>query len=402
MTSASIDFGTTNSVATVNINGNIKRVKLGKDKLYTPTVLFYNFEDKKFFVGDEAIEQLEDGEFGRYFVSLKSFLGSSDDIETNLGYNSYKIEDLIAIILKRFKNKIDQVANCDVTKLTLGRPVLFNDTDKNLDNLAQERLKNAAIKAGFKEIKFCFEPIAAAKSYQQTITKDETILVADIGGGTTDYTIINTKTDKILATYGTYIGGNNFDSKIIRNFVSKYLGEGSTYTNMGKKMTISHSLYVDLYEYYKFIKMYDKQIIDSIKKYIQMAQDKTPIKRLLELIEDGLYFDFIKAIVDAKITLSSKEKAEINMSFFDNPFKVNILQNEFNIATKDEIKRIKQTLRETLKQANLKPTDIDKVFLTGGTTLIPAVANIYKESFGENKLIQTDVFSSVGYGLAFV
>jgi len=398
---ASIDFGTTNSVATLNIDGNIKKIKLGKVNFYTPTVLFYNFEEKSFYVGDEAIEQLEDGEFGRYFVSLKSFLGSSDNIETNLGNNSYKIEDLIAIILKRFKSKIDNVAKCDVKKLTLGRPVRFNDTDDYLDSLAQNRLKNAAIKAGFKEVNFCFEPIAAAKSYQQTAKQAETILVADIGGGTTDYTIIDLSNSKILATNGIYVGGNNFDSKIIRNFISTYLGEGSVYTNMGKEMKISHSLYVDLYEYYKFIKMYNRQIIDAIKKYIQMAHNKEPIKRLLELIEDGLYFDFIKAVVDAKIELSSKTNTNIDMDFFANPFKVNISREDFNQVTKDEISKIRDTLLETIKEANIDKSKIDRVLLTGGTTLIPSVYNIYKDIFEEDKIIQTDVFSSVGYGLSF-
>jgi len=400
MVTASIDFGTTNSVATLNVNGKIIPVKLGRDNTYTPTVLFFNFDDKKFYIGDEAIEQLEDGELGRYFVSLKTFLGSKDEIEINLAYKRYKIEDLIAVILKRFKNKIDKMANCDVKKLTLGRPVRFNDSDDRLDKLAQDRLKRAALKAGFKEINFCFEPIAAALSYKQNLSKDETILVADIGGGTTDYTIINLKSNKILSTYGIYIGGNNFDSKIIREFISPYLGEGIKYKNMGKDMHISHSLYVDLYEYYRFIKMYDKQIIDSIKKYIQMAYDKTAIKRLLELIEDGEYFNFINAIVDAKVSLSKNSNCLINMNFFEEPFSVKITQKEFNTITEEEIAKIKDALYKSLEIANISPKKIDKVFLTGGTTLIPAVAEIYKEVFNSEKLIQTNVFSSVGYGLA--
>ncbi len=400
MVTASIDFGTTNSVATLNINGKIIPVKLGRDNTYTPTVLFFNFDDKKFYIGDEAIEQLEDGELGRYFVSLKTFLGSKDEIEINLAYKRYKIEDLIAVILKRFKNEIDKMANCDVKKLTLGRPVRFNDSDDRLDKLAQDRLKRAALKAGFKEINFCFEPIAAALSYKQNLSKDETILVADIGGGTTDYTIINLKSNNILSTYGIYIGGNNFDSKIIREFISPYLGEGIKYKNMGKDMHISHSLYVDLYEYYRFIKMYDKQIIDSIKKYIQMAYDKTAIKRLLELIEDGEYFNFINAIVDAKVSLSKNSNCLINMNFFEEPFSVKISQKEFNTITEEEIAKIKDALYKSLEIANISPKKIDKVFLTGGTTLIPAVAEIYKEVFSSEKLIQTNVFSSVGYGLA--
>ena len=401
MLSAAIDFGTSNSTATIKDGNSIKVVNLGDKTSYTPTVLFFNFEEKKFYVGDSAIKELENGELGRYFVSLKSFLGSSEIIETTLLQKEYNLEDLISIILKDFKEKIDRVAGKSVTKLTLGRPVKFNDNSKELDSLAENRLKNAAIKAGFKDIKFCYEPVAASLSYEIGSSKEELILVADIGGGTTDYTIIKSGKDReVLATNGIYIGGNNFDSKIIRGFVSSYLGEGSSYINMGKEMKISHSLYVDLYEYYKFIKMYDKQIIDSIKKYIQMAKDKEPISRLLELITDGYYFDFLQAVVNAKIELSSKDSVDLNMNFFTKPFSVPITKKEFNLVSKDEIDKIEKTLLDTLYTANLKAKNIDKVLLTGGTTLIPSVKAIYQKIFGEDKLIQTDVFSSVGYGLA--
>ena len=401
MLSAAIDFGTSNSTATIKDGNSIQVVNLGDKTSYTPTVLFFNFEDKKFYVGDSAIKELENGELGRYFVSLKSFLGSSEIIETTLLQKSYTLEDLISIILKDFKDKIDKVAGKSVTKLTLGRPVKFNDKSKELDSLAENRLKKAAIMAGFEDIKFCYEPVAASLSYEKTTTKEELILVADIGGGTTDYTIIKSgKNRKVLATNGIYIGGNNFDSKIIRGFVSPYLGEGSSYINMGKDMKISHSLYVDLYEYYKFIKMYDRQIIDAIKKYIQMAKDKEPISRLLELIEDGHYFDFLQTVIGAKIELSYSDKVTLNMNFFNKPFSIDITKENFNFATEDEIKKIEYALLETLNSVDLQAKNIDRVLLTGGTTLIPSVKAIYENLFGKYKLIQSDVFSSVGYGLA--
>ncbi len=396
MIKASIDFGTTNSVASVNIDGKIEMVKLGKDSLHTPTALFFNFDEHKFYVGDEAISQIENAEFGRYFVSLKSFLGTEDKLEINLLYKSYTIDDLISIILKRFKEKIEKHIGEEVTNLTLGRPVKFNDTNSRLDILAEDRLKNAAMKAGFKKINFCFEPVAASLSYN---TRDkERLLVADIGGGTTDYTIIDNS--KVLVTNGIYIGGNNFDSRIIRGFVSTYLGEGLIYNSMGKDLKVSHSLFVDLYEYYKFIKMYDIQIIESIKKYIHMSYDKVPLKRLLELIEENLYFDFLKEIIDSKIELSTKSNSEIDMSFFTDKFTTTITKEQFILSTKDEVSKIEERLFDTLKAANLTPNDIDRVLLTGGTTLIPSVKTIYKDIFGEDKLIQKDVFTTVGYGLS--
>ena len=407
MITASLDFGTTNSVAGVNIDGTIEMIPLGKNELETKTVLFYSFEDKNFYVGDEAVEELELDTLGRYLVSLKSFLGSKESVETTLGTTTYLLEDLISIIIRRFKAKIEAHIGQSVERIVLGRPVRFNDDDDALDQLAQERLKKATLQAGFKEVEFLYEPIAAAIAYEKQVQKEELILVADIGGGTTDYTIVRVggkkKSDRkedILATHGVYVGGNSFDTQIIRNFVTEHLGEGSLYKNMGKEMSIGPHLYNDFSEWHKFQKMYDAKVLNGIEKLIFMAYDKEKISRLLELIREGLYFSFSQKIIDAKAQLSFDEKTLINMSIFQDPFRQEITREAFNKVIAPDIEKIKTTLDDTMKMANISYDEIDKVFLTGGSTLVPAVKNLYRELFGEEKLVHTDVFSSVGYGLA--
>ena len=407
MITASLDFGTTNSVAGVNIDGKIEMIPLGKKGLETKTVLFYSFEDKNFYVGDEAVEELELDTLGRYLVSLKSFLGSKEQIETTLGTTTYMLEDLISIIIRRFKAKIEAHVGHSVERIVLGRPVRFNDDDDTLDQLAQERLKKATLQAGFKEVEFLYEPIAAAIAYEKQIQKEELILVADIGGGTTDYTIVRVggkkKSDRkedILATHGVYVGGNSFDTQIIRNFVTKHLGEGSLYKNMGKEMSIGPHLYNDFSEWHKFQKMYDIKVLNGIEKLIFMAYDKEKISRLLELIREGLYFSFSQKIIDAKAQLSFDEKTLIDMSIFQDPFTQEITREAFNKVIAPDIEKIETALDDTMKMANISYNEIDKVFLTGGSTLVPAVKNLYRELFGEEKLVHTDVFSSVGYGLA--
>jgi hypothetical chaperone protein len=406
---ASIDFGTTNSVVGINDNGKVKMVRLGKESLETKSVLFYSFEDKSFYVGDSAIEELKLESIGRYFVSLKSFLGSAENIETTLGTTTYSISDLISIILRNFKGVLERYARKSIDRVVLGRPVHFNDKDKFLDRQAQERLYSSAIQAGFKEVYFEYEPISASLAYEQSIQKEEIILVADIGGGTTDYTIVRVggkkkknidRRDDILSTHGCYIGGNDFDSEIIRNFVIKHLGYGSYYKNMGKEMQIDYSLYSDFSHWHKFQKMYDSKVINRIEKYIYMAYKKEKISRLLELIKNGLYFDFSEKIIKSKIDLSSKKSTLINMDIFENPFSQNLSRRDFDRVISVHIDKIKTTLNETLQIAGVKSTQIDKVFLTGGSTLTPAVSSIYQELFDRDKLVQTDVFSSVGYGLA--
>ena len=407
MVTASIDFGTTNSVVGLNRDGVIEMVPLGKESLETKTVLFYSFEDKHFYVGDDAIEELKLETMGRYLVALKSFLGSKENIETTLGTTTYSLSDLISIILRRFKGVLEAHAQKSIEKVVLGRPVRFNDEDDTLDQQAQQRLEAAALQAGFKEVAFEYEPIAAALSYEKDITKEELILVADIGGGTTDYTIIrvggakkeNRKED-ILATHGCYVGGNSFDSQIIKNFVIKHLGYGSSYTNMGKKMEIGSTLYSDFSEWHKFQKMYDLKVLSSIEKFIYMAHDKEKISRLLELIKEGLYFSFSEKIIEAKVDLSFNEATKIEMSMFENPFEEPLSQKAFNGVIAHNIEKIKTTLDETMVKAGIGYEQIDRVFLTGGSTLVPAVQNIYQELFSKDKLVHTDVFSSVGYGLA--
>jgi len=408
MITASIDFGTTNSVVGINNNGKIEMISLGKESLETKSVLFYSFEDKNFYVGDEAIDELKMDTLGRYLVALKSFLGGKEEIETTLGTKTYMLDDLISIILKRFKNIMEKHVGETIDNVVLGRPVHFNDTCKTLDAQAQNRLKEAAKKAGFKEIVFQYEPIAAALSYEQTIQKEELILVADIGGGTTDYTVIKVggasgkrdRTSDILATHGTYVGGNSFDSEVIQHFVIPHLGKGALYKNMGKEMEISSALYTDLIEWHRFQKMYDRNVLNSIEKLIYMSYDKDRISRLLELIQEGLYFSFSEKIIDAKVKLSFANSTQIEMDMFSKPFEEALEREAFEAVIAHQTQKIKSTLDETLALANIGYEEIDKVFLTGGSTLVPAVKQIYSELFPSEKLIHTDVFSSVGYGLA--
>ena len=408
MITASIDFGTTNSVVGINNNENIEMIALGKDTVETKTVLFYSFEDKQFYVGDEALVELKEDTLGRYLVALKSFLGSKEIIETTLGTTTYSLEELISIILRRFRNIMEEQVGKSIEKVVMGRPVHFNDEDSTLDQQAQDRLERAALQAGFKEVVFQYEPIAAALSYEKTIEKEELILVADIGGGTTDYSIIRAggkrkKLDRkkdILANHGTYVGGNSFDKEIIKNFVVSHLGKGSFYKNMGKDMEIGPALYGDFSEWHRFVKMYDTKVLNSIEKLIFMAYDKERISRLLELIREGLYFSFSEKIIDAKVELSFSEETNIDMNIFEKPFQSAITREAFNRVIEHHTKKIKTTLDETMKMANISYDQIDKVFLTGGSTLVPAVKSIYTKIFSEEKIVHTDVFSSVGYGLA--
>ena len=408
MITSAIDFGTTNSVAGINKNNIIKMVQLGNNRLETRSVLFYSFEDKNFYVGDDVAIELEDEVKGRYLQSLKSFLGSKEKIETILGKDTYLVEDLISIILRRFKNKMEKEAFQEIDSVVLGRPVTFNENDKILDKQAEKKLESAANKIGFKNVVFQYEPIAAALAYESKITKEELILVADIGGGTTDYSIIKVggksknkldRKEDILSNHGIYVGGNNFDSEIIKNLISPYLGRGTMYNSMGKDMEVGSDLYFDLSEWHLFQRMFDRKVLLRIEKLIYMSYEKNKIERLQELIKDNLYFDFSNSIINSKIELSSKPLTQINMNMFSDPFSINLNKNNFEESIIEHTIRIEDSLKEALLLANVTANQINKVFLTGGSTLVPSVQNIYTKYFPKNKIVHTDVFTSVGYGL---
>lgn len=407
MVTSAIDFGTTNSVAGINYNNKINMINLDKNKLETRSVLFYSFEDHSFYIGSDAFDEINDGVNGRYLQSLKSFLGSEDNIEIVLGTKSYLIEDLIAIMLKRFKNKMESKINTEIQNVVLGRPVRFNDFDKLLDKKAEDRLKSAALKAGFKEIIFQYEPIAGALSYEEKVQKEEIILVVDIGGGTTDYSIIKVdknnkkidRSDDILSNYGVYVGGNSFDSSIIKNFISPLLGKGSLYKSVDKDTVVPSLYYHDLSQWHLFQKLINQKTINRLKELIPKSHEKEKIQRLLELIQDNLFFDFSNIIMDGKMALSSSQTTAMNMDIFSNSFLLNLSRESFNKTIYNDIQEIDQALHETVKQANISFEKIDKVFLTGGSTLVPEVKALYEKYFTKEKIVHTDVFTSVGYGL---
>lgn len=407
MVTSAIDFGTTNSVAGINYNNEINMINLDKNKLETRSVLFYSFEDHSFYIGSDAFSEINDGVNGRYLQSLKSFLGSEDNIEIILGTKSYLVEDLISIMLKRFKNKMESNINTEIQNVVLGRPVRFNDFDKALDKKAEDRLKNAALKAGFKEIVFQYEPIAGALSYEEKVQKEEIILVVDIGGGTTDYSVIKVdknnnkidRSDDILSNHGVYVGGNSFDSSIIKNYISPLLGKGSLYNSLNKNTEVPSLFYHDLSQWHLFQKLINQKTINKLKELIPKSHEKEKIQRLLELIQDNLFFDFSNIIMNGKMDLSSNQTTQMNMDIFSDPFLLNLSRESFNKTIYNDIRQIDKALHETIKLANTSFEKIDKVFLTGGSTLVPEVKALYEKYFTKEKIVHTDVFTSVGYGL---
>lgn len=407
-----IDFGTSNSaVAIIHEDGKSEVLKIDGKQTVPSLIFFPDSELGKYYIGYEAIAKyLDSGMKGRFIQSIKSVLPSDLFTGTNIsGFGVLTSEDLVAMILKYLKEKADALSGADTKSVVIGRPARFSEKPK-LDELAEERLKAAAIKAGFTNISFQLEPIAAALHYESTLTKEELVLVADIGGGTSDFTIMKLSPDKrdktnrkedILASGGIYIGGDSFNSDIMRWKLLKYFGFGSEIKTMsGKILPFPSDLLSQIcrWQDVSFIKNRETEIL--LNSIYYESTNKEAVTRLQTLIGEDLSYLLFQEIEKAKIGLSSLEQ----MPIIFNESKINIdetiIRPEFEELIDDRLKRINDSVEEIIKSAGVSNQAIDAVFITGGSSLIPAVRDIFANKFGEEKIVSSDSFTSVASGLA--
>ena len=404
MSICAIDFGTTNSTAGILHNGQPQLVNLGTHSPTTRTVLFVDDYDGQIHVGDDAMHRLREGAEGRFMQSLKRYLGEADPINTRVLRYTYSLEDLLAIILRRFRQQAEEVAGQPLDSVILGRPVHFNDDDPTLDRQAEARLAHAAREAGFQHVDFELEPVAAARAYASRTNRAETIMVVDIGGGTTDFTIMRLDPThhrhEVLANHGIYVGGDMFDGSITRHELGPLLGANSTYTIEGDALPWPRYIFANMGNWSHFNQLLDPAVRRDIKQMHATSNDPAASGRLLELLEDSLYFAFAGAVEGAKCRLSEVLETDVDLSFFSTPATPRLTRQRFEAITQPLVAQIMAALAETLAQANLSADRVDHVFLTGGTTMLPAIRQALKGTFSAEKLTQTDVFTSVGYGLA--
>lgn len=408
-----IDFGTSNSaVAIIDKNGISEVLKISSDSRTIPSLIFFpENEPGKFYIGFEAISKyLESGMKGRFIQSIKSILPSELFTGTKItGFGLLDAEDLVAIILKSLKEKADLASGTDTKNVVLGRPARFS-SDPKLDSMAQQRLFNAAKKAGFENIAFQLEPIAAALHYEAGLKKEELVLVADIGGGTSDFTIMRLSPDKknnldrqedILKSDGVYIGGDSFNSDIMHWKLLDYFGHNSELKTLsGKTLPFPNHILFQIcrWQDINFIKNQETEIL--LKSVFYESTNKEAVIRLQTLINEDLGYSLFQEIEKAKIGLSSLLEMPINFNKSKITISETIARPEFEYFIEEKLKEINDSVENAIKTANISSKDIDAVFITGGSSLIPAVRNIFAKKFGEEKIVSSDSFTSVASGLA--
>ncbi|HWE30647.1 MAG TPA: Hsp70 family protein [Polyangia bacterium] len=402
-----VDFGTSNSAVALP-SGEVLRIDArAADARLFRSVLFFPDEEPAFRAGAEAIEEYLLRSEGRFIQSVKGWLSSRSFTATQVAGRTYKLEDLVGMLLRRIRERAEAAAGVRLDAAVLGRPALFADEPAD-DALAERRLLRAAELAGFPSVRLVIEPIAAALAYEAALGRDELVLVADFGAGTSDLTIMRlgperrTRADRrgdVVATDGVPVGGDRFDAEIMRHKRLRYFGGGSTYEQMGKRMPMPSSILGKLLSWHEMSFIREKRTIDLIDRMLYASDDVPAIEALEDLVQENLGYRLYRAIEAAKVQLSSVRNARIQYDearvHIDEP----VSRGEFEQFVAPLVGALAGCVDRLLAKAQLAPSQIDAVFLTGGTSQIPIVRELFRARFGEERLRSADAFTSVAEGL---
>lgn len=408
-----IDFGTSNSLlASADQNGVNPAIPLDL-KASDPTVLksvFYSPDKGLWYFGADAIEQYgEHAAEGRLFRSLKKFLPEESFTGTAIHGKFMPIHELIAIFLRELRTRANNHYQQDVTRVVLGRPAVFGEAQAE-DGLAESRLHKAAQLAGFKEISFCPEPVAAAYEFRHQLTETKTVFIADFGGGTSDFTVLRMGPERfhdkdVLATYGLSIAGDRFDGSIMRHLIAPHFGSEVKYrmprTNTDVHIPLRLLNHLSSPADISFLSRNDTMaFLKNAQQWATNPADAKRMDRLFALVEEHLGYKLYQSIERTKIALS--DKAEALFSFIHPELEVEelIANQRFQDASSSLVDKITEALDETLKRAGVKASEIEIVCCTGGTAKIPALNTELVKRFGADKLHQHRHFHSVIGGLA--
>jgi hypothetical chaperone protein len=408
-----IDFGTTNSALSIYDEAQQEIVTT----IIIPSLIYFPDDlnlagSKKYVVGENAITAyLQDGMKGRFIKSIKQILSKSSFIETRIQNRRYNASDLVALILMELKARADEITGQDCRKAVIGRPVFFDDDDTQKDTLAQTRLNKAAEIAGFTDIRTQFEPLGAAFAYEKSLQAKENVLVADLGGGTTDFTYLvldpakvsskDRKSD-LLATGGIYIGGDSFDSAFMWEKGTPYFGKNTVYeATPGKVLLVPKSLFANICTWDKMNFFNGLRIKKDIENYYYFSGNDPKFKNLITLIDQNLGYSVFQAIEQTKIGLSQQTLSRFHYDNQGIKIDEEISLETYNLIVAKDVQRISDYLDNFIALNNIDVSRLDSLFLTGGTSLVPAIQSLFKTKFPQVKVNSGDNFTSVARGLAY-
>lgn len=408
-----IDFGTSNSLLAAasaeEVHPPIDLDAGASDPTILRSILYFPSATRCHYGLDAIREYVGQGMHGRLIRSIKKHLPSRSFVGTHIDERPMTIEDLVGVFLREMKVRADRLFGADVDRVMLGRPARFSASPDD-DRLAEDRLGRAARAAGFKEVHFCPEPIAAAREFRTQLDRTRTVLVCDFGGGTSDFTVIRIGREgfapsDVLAVGGVSVAGDALDATIMRHRVSRHFGADVTY----QVPMSSNVLRMPPHLMEKLCSPADASLLRSqdVQTFLRNVQswslggtDREKIDRLFTFVEDALGFSVFEAIEKTKRALSDAPSTELRFEYPTIDLSEHVTREEFDEGSTRQTEAILDKLDEVVRLAGIGPKDIDIVCATGGTAKVPRIAEALRARFGADRLQEFQHFHSVVHGLA--
>ena len=411
-----VDFGTTNSVvALADADGSVTTrsfaTKQGAVDAYRSALMFWREgRPPKTGIAHVSGPDALDMALGmtsehRFLQSLKTHLSSRAFLETRLFGKLFKLEDLIGVFLGDLSAGLEGLAG---TPLVSGRPVVFAG-ERPDEELALGRLRASYAKAGMPNVDFAYEPLGAAYWYARGLTAPQTMLVADFGGGTSDFSVMRFEpgaTGRLktipLSHAGVGVAGDTFDYRIIEHAVSPALGKGTQYRSFGKLLPIPAHYHAAFAQWHRLSLMKSRETMAELKALIRDAVEPGRLEDLLTVIEYDLGYELYRAVSAAKIALSAQDETVLSFRQMGIAIETPIRRADFEGWIAADVGAIEAALDRALAEAGVAAGGVEAVFMTGGTSHVPAVRALFDRRFGAGRIHVGDAFRSVASGLALL
>ena len=404
------DFGTTNSsLMLANAAGDVRAIGKRRDgsvedTFRTALCFWEEFEAQRTVVksaaGSRAVEEfLVETSGSRFLQSMKSFIANPSFTGTAIFGSSYAFEDLLQLFFDHLMRdaRIDDLPR----RLVVGRPVEFVGSRTDED-LAMTRYAKGLGQFGFEEIVFVYEPVAAAFYYAQSLEKPATILVGDFGGGTTDFSLMRFEPRpgglhaEAIGHAGIGIAGDDFDYRLLHNVLLPELGRGSLYRSMGKQLELPPGLFSCFRRGNELSLFRGTKDFRDLKRFVPLALEPEKLERFIDLIEDEQGYPLYRAVTEAKTRLSFDEAMEFRFAPLGSDFHPLVTRTQFEVWIAEDLERIEVRLDGLLAEHGIAHEAVDAVFLTGGTSFVPAIRRLIARRFGAGKIVTEDDMHKTG------
>jgi hypothetical chaperone protein len=412
--SLGLDFGTTNTVATmVNADGRVEAMHFRHDDTAFDafrSVLCFSEADgsgrrTNVTAGPWAIDKfVEQAGDCRFIQSFKTFAASALFADTLIYNRRYRFEDLLTNFLEQVRTH----AGVDFPRrVVIGRPVSFAGAAPD-EALARARYEVALRTIGFEEIHHVYEPVAAAYYFAQRLNTDATILVADFGGGTSDFSIVRFTVGSSglgyapLAHTGVGVAGDAFDYRIIDRVVARAFGKDSEYMSWGKILPVPNVYFTKFARWNELSVMRHSRDYRELEQLLRDSLDPARIRSFLAFLDADAGYAMYRAVSAAKMQLSQAEQGALSLHVAGVDIERTILRAEFEKWIAPELEEIAACVGRALSEAGITESQVDRVFLTGGTSFVPAVRAQFEDRFGAAKIETGDQLVSIAYGLSLI